>query len=88
MPRTRWRVCGNVHTIRAPLRPGRPESPLKGSSADRDGSTPTDLGSTTKSSVRSGVSSRREQPPLPVLAGFEFIAKDVPSDDGSLSTLR
>ena len=30
----------------------------------------------------------REQPPLPTLAGFEFVAEDVASHDGSLSTLR
>jgi hypothetical protein len=33
-------------------------------------------------------SSRRERPPLPTLAGFELIAEDVASHDGSLSTLR
>jgi hypothetical protein len=48
----------------------------------------TDWGSTTKSSGYSGMSSRREQPPLPSLAGFEFIAEDVASHDGSLSTPR
>jgi hypothetical protein len=37
-----------------------------------------------------GASSRGEQPPLPALAGFEFefVAEDVASQDGSLSTLR
>jgi hypothetical protein len=44
--------------------------------------------STAKSSVRSGASSRREQPSLPTLAGFEFVAEDVASHDGSLSTFR
>ena len=34
--------------------------------------------------ARSGASSRREQSPLPTLAGFELIAEDVASHDGSL----
>ena len=55
---------------------------------DRDGSRLDGWGSTTKSRARSGASSRREQSPLPTLAGFEFIAEDVASHDGSLSTLR
>ena len=49
-----------------------------------------DRGSTSRCSLRSGASSRGEQPPLPTLAGFEFefVAEDVASQDGSLSTLR
>ncbi len=43
--------------------------------ADRDSSRLDGWGSTTKSSVRSGASSRREQSPLPTLAGFEFITE-------------
>jgi hypothetical protein len=39
-------------------------------------------------SVRCRASSRREQSPLPTLAGFECIAEDVASHDGSLSTMR
>ena len=46
----------------------------------------TDWGSATKINGHSGMSSHREQPPLPTLAGFEFIAKDVASHDGSLAT--
>ena len=34
-----------------------------------------------------GPSARREQSPLPALAGFEFIAEDIATHDGSLSTL-
>ena len=37
---------------------------------------------------RCRASSRREQSPLPTLAGFEFITEDVASHDGSLSTMR
>jgi hypothetical protein len=73
----------SIYTIGAFLRRGRPDSTLvriatAGASMDR--------GSTSKSSVRSGASSQRQQPPLPTLAGFEFSAEDVASHDGSLST--
>ena len=49
-----------------------------------------DRGSTSRRSLCSSASSRGEQPPLPTLAGFEFefVAEDVASQDGSLSTLR
>jgi hypothetical protein len=43
-------------------------------------------GSTTKSGVRSGASSGREQSPLPTRAGFVFIDENVASHDGPLST--
>jgi hypothetical protein len=48
---------------------------------------PNGWGSTKRRSWRRA-SSRREQPPLPTLAGFELIAEDVASHDGSLSTFR
>jgi hypothetical protein len=40
----------------------------------------------TESGVHSGPSSRPEQSPLPTLAGFIFIARNVASHDGPLST--
>src|SRR5208282_18001 len=38
-----------------------------------------------RGSRRTGATSCREQPPLPTLAGFEFIAEDVPSHALALS---
>src|SRR5271165_3649357 len=46
-----------------------------------------DRGSTTNTG-RGGASERREYSPLPALAGFEFIADDIATHDGSLSTFR
>ena len=74
-----------IYTISAFFRRGRPDSPLVRIATAH---ASTDWGSTTKSSVRSGASSRREQPSLPTLAGLEFIVEDVASHDGSLSTSR
>ena len=66
---------------RAASRRGRPESTFKGQCGSRRLAAPTDHGSTTKSKsrVRTGATSCREQPPLPTLAGFEFIAEYVAS---------
>jgi hypothetical protein len=45
------------------------------------------MGIDYKSSVRSNASSRPEQSPLPMLAGFVFVAENVASHDGPLSTV-
>src|SRR5271166_1256598 len=74
-----------IYTTSAFLHRGRPDSTMVWITTVR---ASTDWGSTTKSSVCSGASSRREQSPLPTLAGFEFIAEDIASHDGSLSTWR
>jgi hypothetical protein len=44
------------------------------------------MGIDYKSSVRSSASSGRDQSPLPTLAGLVFIAENVASHDGPLST--
>jgi len=75
-----------MYTISALTTPGVDRSKV---SADRDGSRLDGSGIDPQEQRGSGASSsRREQPPLPTLAGFEFIAEDVASYDGSLSTLR
>jgi len=45
------------------------------------------MGIDYKSSVRGRASSRPEQSPFPTLAGFVFVAENVASHDGSLSTV-
>jgi hypothetical protein len=45
------------------------------------------MGIDDKSSVRSGASSRRQQSPLRTLARLVFIAENVASHDGPLSTV-
>jgi hypothetical protein len=68
-----------IYTIAASaasLRHGRPEATFRGQGgSQRLAAHGAGLG--TKSSVRCRASSRADQPPLPTLAGFDFIAEDV-----------
>src|SRR5271168_4576789 len=79
-------VLPDAAALPSSLRRGRPEATLRGQCGSRRLS-PRWIGDRLPGS-RSGASSRREQPPLPALAGFELIAEDVASHDGSLSTFR
>jgi len=68
-----------IYTIGVFLRPRLPRV-----SADRDGSRLDGLGIDYKKQR----AYLRFNPPLPTLAGFEFIAKDVASHDGSRMRTR
>jgi hypothetical protein len=75
-----------IYTISAFLGRGRPDATLERIST-AGGSRRAGRASTA-SGVLSVASSRREQSPLPALAGFELIAEDVASHDVSLPTFR